>query len=139
MLGWISQWWPSRPGFVTVIELEEPLSIEPVSKLRPSSAVTVCATPSAFITTTRPGPTVTVLGLNAKSWILIVRTSLPGAAGGTWPLGEVDGGAAWLEPPEPTISAALTARAGRERARRWRSMSQTYGPYGIAREREVPR
>jgi hypothetical protein len=30
-----------------------------------------------------------VLGLNAKSWILIVRTSLPGAAGEACPLADV--------------------------------------------------
>src|SRR5690242_18236825 len=86
---------------------DEPAFTGPVSKLCPSSAVTVCAVLSSLATCTRPPATVSVLGANAKS--LIVTPSA--AAVGEEPVRA--GGAALLavSPPEPPQAVSRAAAA----------------------------
>src|SRR6187397_2872354 len=104
--------------------LDDPESIEPVSKLCPSSAVSVCATLSSLVTTApAPPATASVAGLNAKLSILIapVDGEPPLAVG----LGV--GAFAVPDPPQPSSSAAAVAATATELMTRRPCMCRPYG------------
>jgi hypothetical protein len=90
---------------------DEPWPSVPVSKLCPSSAVTVCGALSSLVTFTRPpGWTVRALGMNLKS-LMVTPVEL-------WPDSELDeeglGFAVALPlspPPQPAISIAVAPTA----------------------------
>jgi hypothetical protein len=93
------------------------VSIGPVSKLWPSSAVKVCAVLSSLATAIGPSPlTVSVAGLNAKLSILIplpeedaalLDDDEPPLDDDEPPLGV--GAFAVPDPPQPAINAAAAA------------------------------
>ena len=105
------QWYGYVPGLVTEIAFDEPPPSVPVSKLCPSSAVTVCGVVSSLATLTRaPGLTVRALGTNLKS-LIVTPVEL-------WPDAELDED--WLgfavalplsPPPQPAISIAVAPTA----------------------------
>src|SRR5689334_19594656 len=100
-----------RPVVLTVIVLDDPGLMSPVSKLLPSSEVTVCAVLSRFeIVTRAPVFTVIVPGRNLK---LRIETLC-------WPAPEGAAAAAWVEefevvvpdeppPPPPQLTSAPTS------------------------------
>jgi hypothetical protein len=58
MLPWKVQWKAYVPGFIGAVNVLDPLGSILVSKALPVSAVTVCASPSMFMTVTvAPGLT----------------------------------------------------------------------------------
>jgi hypothetical protein len=108
------QWYGYVPGLVTEIVFDEPWPSVPVSKLCPSSAVTVCGALSSFVTDTRaPGWTARGLGMNLKSLIFTAFELAPGA--------ELDEESLEFAvalplpplppPPQPAISTAVAAMA----------------------------
>jgi hypothetical protein len=85
----------------------------------------VCVVLSALVTVTRPPPTVSVLGLNAKLSILIALALFPDVADEEPPLDGVGAFAVPEPPPQPASRAAAAPTAASELIMRYRCIPST--------------